>query len=44
MGMKMTVTTVDKKEISNSIFEIPSDYEIMTKEEMQKMFKGMGGM
>ena len=44
MGMKMTVTDVNKKTISNSIFDIPSDYEIMTKEEMQKMFKGMGGM
>jgi len=40
----MTVTDVNKKTISNSIFDIPSDYEIMTKEEMQKMFKGMGGM
>ncbi|MDA9262431.1 DUF4412 domain-containing protein [bacterium] len=44
MGMKMTVTTVDKKEISNSIFEIPEGYEKMTKEEMQEMFKGFGGM
>ena len=44
MGMKMTVTDVNKKTVSNSIFDIPSDYEIMTKEEMQKMFKGMGGM
>jgi GLPGLI family protein len=44
MSMKMTVTTVDKKAVSNSVFDIPEGYEKMTKEDMQKMMKGMGGM
>lgn len=44
MSMKMTVTTVNKKTVSNSVFDIPEGYEKMTKEEMRKMMGGMGGM
>lgn len=44
MGMKMSVSSVEKKTISDSVFDIPEGYEEKTPEEMQKMFKGMGGM
>ncbi len=44
MSMKMTVTTVEKKAVNDSVFEIPADYEKKTKEEMQDLLKGMGGM
>ena len=44
MSMKMTVSNVNKKSIDDSVFDIPEGYEKMSKEDMQKMFKGMGGM
>lgn len=45
MKIKMSVTSVEKKTVSDSVFEIPADYVKKTEEEMKKMIKGMmGGM
>jgi len=41
--MKYSVSKVEKKSISDSIFEIPADYKLTTEEELKTMFGG-GGM
>jgi GLPGLI family protein len=40
VNMKFTAISIDKKKISDSEFEIPEDYKVMSKEEMQGMFGG----
>lgn len=41
-GIEMTISasTVTKEKISDAEFIVPSDYEVMTKEEFQKMMSG----
>lgn len=38
--MKMTAVSVDKKKLSDSDFEIPEGYKIISEEELQNMFGG----
>ena len=38
--MKLEAVEIVKEEIDNSYFEIPDDYEIIGKEEMDKIFEG----
>jgi GLPGLI family protein len=38
--MKFTAISIEKKNISDSEFEVPGDYKVMSKEEMQGMFGG----
>ena len=39
--MTFTATSIDKKNVPKSDFEIPDDYEIKTKEEVESIFGGM---
>jgi GLPGLI family protein len=39
-NMHMTAVTVEKKNVEDSEFAIPSDYQIKTKEELKSMFGG----
>ncbi|MEI6455417.1 MAG: hypothetical protein WCO93_03940 [bacterium] len=39
--MKFMVTNVEKKIVSSSLFEIPSDYKLTTQEELKSKFGGM---
>jgi len=43
LTMKYSVSKVEKKEIPDSMFEIPADYKLTTTEELKSMFGG-GGM
>ena len=40
--MEFTATSVEKKSISPKEFEIPAEYKVVTKEELQSKFGGMG--
>lgn len=40
LKMKLTANSIEKKKVSKSEFEIPSDYKITTKNELMKMFGG----
>ena len=39
MSMTMTATKVSEEKVSKKKFEIPSDYEFMTPEQLQRQFK-----
>ncbi len=39
--MKFTASSIEKKNVSKTDFEIPEDFEIKTKEEVEAMFGGM---
>jgi hypothetical protein len=41
LTMKFMVTNVEKKIVSSSLFEIPSDYKLTTQEELKSKFGGM---
>ena len=38
--MIISASTVTKEKISDAEFTIPTDYEVMTKEDFQKMMSG----
>lgn len=38
MTMRLTATNVTKKELDNSMFDIPTDFTVMTEEELKAMF------
>ena len=40
MNMKMEAISVEKKKVSDDLFEIPEGYKIVTQEELQNMFGG----
>ncbi len=40
MNMKFTATNIEKKNVSDSEFEIPEDYQVKTKDEVKGMFGG----
>lgn len=40
--MKYSAVTVEKKTLSDNIFEIPPDYKLTTQEELKSMFSGGG--
>jgi GLPGLI family protein len=40
INMKMTAKSVSKEKVDDKQFEIPSDYKLMTQDEMKKMFGG----
>jgi len=40
--MVFSATAVEKKSLSGKEFEIPSDFTIITKEELKSKFGGMG--
>ncbi len=40
LTMKYSVTKVEKKTLSDSIFEIPADFKLTTQEELKSMFGG----
>lgn len=40
MGMIMSVTEIEKKKIAKNEFEIPAEYDLMTKDEFNKMMSG----
>ncbi|CAN5601211.1 hypothetical protein BH11BAC2_BH11BAC2_13410 [soil metagenome] len=39
MSMKMTAVSVEPGEVEDALFIVPSDYKLMSKEDMQKMFQ-----
>lgn len=43
ISMKFTATTVEKKNVSEKLFEIPEGYTLTTEEELKAKFGGMGG-
>jgi GLPGLI family protein len=43
MTMTFTATNIEKKNVPDSEFEIPDDYEVKTSEEASKMFGAPGG-
>ncbi|MCK4408353.1 MAG: hypothetical protein KAV44_11800, partial [Bacteroidales bacterium] len=40
MAMKFEATSVEKKNVSDKEFDIPEDYKITTKDELESMFGG----
>lgn len=42
MKMKVVATSVEKNKVGGNLFEIPSDYEKLTGEELQKKFGALG--
>ena len=39
--MEFTATNVKKEKVDQRIFELPKDYKIVSKEEMQDFFKSV---